>query len=1398
MPPYYRDPRDKADGLYYARDRDKSLPSSAGAWPDKPYYARERDKSDPFASASVRGDASTHYKTRNISSKSDGISTISSGDRGEPPYYREREKPEAYYRDRDNKPDYGSSSTNAGSISYSNKRTSELPFDEVRSSSTRHTVESQQQSRRPVSDDYGKRSRQASVAEINERRTIPSADESIKNKSIAVASTLRKTSVSSGVPEPRSRESSYSSIRSDSSSVKIKPREPVSTTTTTELAAVASKPKDTVSEPKEPVTTQIKEPAATVEELTTITTPEKEINIITVKVDESTNTPHSDAKLKEPTSELKVVSTPSVIEPLAKTEMKEVKEQLIEVKAPVLKLEPSTKDLIVESKSTEIKTEAPVDTDIPMPDAPPVKKEQKPVFPLNRLESAFHDVESLSKTELHRHMKYFSKTPIKSFNEYPFYQQNINVNNETVYPRLVAALSEYRKTIAQSAKVDQKRFNTLKAAWLSYCHVVEAKEQQQLQKHSASATNLSALASQDPVSPSSRSTRHRKNHGDSVRSEAEFLEILADLERQSARDPSLRAKLTSATIPPMIYDPVERDEIRYQDTNNAVLDKAIPYQRLFTDGIDDFTKEEHESFCDAYLAAPKQFGKIAQRMGGLRTFNDCVMHYYRTKKQVDYKAMLAANIRAKRSSKKSKRKLVKRVSSEEEDQLSNAFISDVAASVPPSVKEEDVLPEVTPVAVPASFTPPATEEPAAKWTVMETTLFQQLIMSYGTDFTKIAAALKQKRSVAAVREYFERVGSERGWIKLAASVDDKIRRGLPVALPPKHVQNHVSHQQPQLDTSSNKRKRAPEESSAASVVQSQPPRKVSVAAVEKKSKEDGDSVIVKVSMPQGMVAAVAAAAAKQSATEATDVKGKEEVPVAKPELVVAKPKAADASTSVGSVPATVVAPEPIKSVVLEVFESKTPSTPTEPAPALNGSPVADTKLGVKPSPVQASESVVSTPIVSAPEPKPASPISKLNISGKPEPVSIPIAAATSSSELVGSVSSTTAALAGDKSTLLPSSTNEPQQSTKSVETSSLPLASPAHKKPVFSPPISQSDDSTPAMAPLAHTRVASSSISSSSPPVPLGSLYKSGIETRSEPPPPSSSVTPSPTLPTRTALPPLLQSHQYSRPLLPSISAQSPLYAYSHNQGHKVGSSSAAVDAVFNAAIAAGVGGGPGASLIASETGSQQLPPLPKLHQYHSQPQPMMTPLPPLTVGTAKTVPSINQMQSPAPVLTSAPVSVPTPTGVLEADESMAAAAAALGSLANVSFVRPRQAPQYAPTQQPYSRNLQSSQPPMQQQPPLQQQYHQPTPLSELLKFSLVSDQATSSTLNPLGGIHGGSGSIGASGSITGGISGDNAQVSGTQASTGFDPTHLGLTRESSERFQARSHQQQQQSHQRR
>ncbi|KAF5098681.1 hypothetical protein D0Z00_001934 [Geotrichum galactomycetum] len=631
--------------------------------------------------------------------------------------------------------------------------------------------------------------------------------------------------------------------------------------------------------------------------------------------------------------------------------------------------------------------------------------------------------------------------------------------------------------------------------------------------------------------------------------------------------------------------------------------------------------------------------------------------------------MLAANIRAKRSTKKSKRKLVKRVSSEEEDHSSTAFISDVAASVPPSVKEEDILPEATPVVVPVSVTPPATEEPAAKWTIMETTLFQQLIMSYGTDFTKIAAALKQKRSVAAVREYFERVGPERGWIKLAASVDDKIRRGLPVALPPKHVQHHVSHQQPQVETSTNKRKRGPEESSTVSATtRSQPPRKVSVAAVEKKSKEDGDSVIVKLSMPQGVVAAAAAAAAKQAVAEATDVKEKEEVPVAKPEPVVAKPKTADASTSVSSVPdaAVVVAPESIKSVVLEVFESKLPSTFVEPAAALKVAPVPDTKLVVKTSPVQVAESIVSKPIVSVPEPKPASSVSTLHVSGKPAPVSVPVAVVTSSS-----VSS-------------------------------------------------------------------------------------------------------------------------------------SPLYAYSHSQGHKVGSSSAAVDAVFNAAIAAGVGAGPGASLIASETGSQHLPPLPKLHQYHSQPQqqpqhqPMMTPLPPLTVGTAKTVPPMKQMQS--SVLTS--VSVPTPTGILEADESMAAAAAALGSLANVSFVRPRQAPQYAPTQQPYPHNLQSSQLPIQQKqqpPPVQQQYHAPTSLSELLKFSLVSDQATSSTLNPLGGIGGGSGSIGASGSITGGISGDNAQVSGsTQPSAGFDPTHLGLTRESSERFQARSHQQQQQSQQRR
>lgn len=146
--------------------------------------------------------------------------------------------------------------------------------------------------------------------------------------------------------------------------------------------------------------------------------------------------------------------------------------------------------------------------------------------------------------------------------------------------------------------------------------------------------------------------RRSRSYGDAARSEAEFLEILASLELQTARDPLARAKLTSAVIPPMIMDRKERAQ-RFVDTNQRVEDKSCLLKRLEFDKIDNFTDAEHEAFCQAYIQFPKQFGNIAKLMNNGRSFHDCVMHYYRTKKFFDYKQLLMRRkSRVKRGRKK--------------------------------------------------------------------------------------------------------------------------------------------------------------------------------------------------------------------------------------------------------------------------------------------------------------------------------------------------------------------------------------------------------------------------------------------------------------------------------------------------------------------------------------------------------------------------------------------------------------------------------------------------------------------------------------------------------------------------------------------------------------------------
>lgn len=295
-------------------------------------------------------------------------------------------------------------------------------------------------------------------------------------------------------------------------------------------------------------------------------------------------------------------------------------------------------------------------------------------FPLNRMELALYELKTVPIEDRQGEMKYLRRHPGgKTF-------KNLVRRNSRWFENFKADLLSQvevheAKVEAEKRQLTNEYFD-IRKSWLRFCADTDREVSERTLESRGGESRVTnpttPHASQPPpvnnennknATPSSNSTsatndrnsrRSRAMAGDTVRSEAEFLEILANLERESARDPTVRANLTSAVIPGMIIDSVEREKYSFKDTNSFVVDKSVPYQRLISDAVDPFTLEEHEAFCEAYALYPKQFGKIARVMGKGRSYNECVLHYYQTKKTVDYKALVAS--RAKRSSRRGKRK----------------------------------------------------------------------------------------------------------------------------------------------------------------------------------------------------------------------------------------------------------------------------------------------------------------------------------------------------------------------------------------------------------------------------------------------------------------------------------------------------------------------------------------------------------------------------------------------------------------------------------------------------------------------------------------------------------------------------------------------------------------------
>lgn len=225
----------------------------------------------------------------------------------------------------------------------------------------------------------------------------------------------------------------------------------------------------------------------------------------------------------------------------------------------------------------------------------------------------------------------------------------------------------------------RREYKTLQGDWKAHCkRLDDLKERQHRRANGGNTQNATAPQTPsidsagmpfypEPVTPGPSLTGGRSNRrgtgasvgvlgfSDTVRSEAEFLEILASLETADLRDPDVRAARTAAVVPDMAVDESERREVLELALDDERYRVSDPVSEFAIDApLDVWTEHEVEIFCKRYALHPKQFGKISQELPDKSTAQ-CVLFYYRMKNTIDFRSLSDRRGRDGRRKKSKKR-----------------------------------------------------------------------------------------------------------------------------------------------------------------------------------------------------------------------------------------------------------------------------------------------------------------------------------------------------------------------------------------------------------------------------------------------------------------------------------------------------------------------------------------------------------------------------------------------------------------------------------------------------------------------------------------------------------------------------------------------------------------------
>ena len=282
----------------------------------------------------------------------------------------------------------------------------------------------------------------------------------------------------------------------------------------------------------------------------------------------------------------------------------------------------------------------------------------------NASESSIHDIDNLP---------YLVSGPPTPLSEISILQED-HVHHDKVKSRLLDYLARRQEQMNREYEEMRQEYARLYKPWKVKVEALD--EERRLMDEAAAATPSpvpeSVVTTPLPILESRRGGRVVTSEYDFQRilelSKKETAEAEEIRERQAQESEAFPDMRKEATIPDMLSTYHAKMAI-FEETNHLISTQRSLEAFSFVPLPDDFTLEEHKLFTENYMIYEKKWGHIAQAIPG-RDYQDCIRHYYWTKKESNYKGQLS-----KRNGKKGRKPAVPRGT--QGRPKSNALISDL-------------------------------------------------------------------------------------------------------------------------------------------------------------------------------------------------------------------------------------------------------------------------------------------------------------------------------------------------------------------------------------------------------------------------------------------------------------------------------------------------------------------------------------------------------------------------------------------------------------------------------------------------------------------------------------------------------------------------------------------------